>query len=288
MTRKELRTAAPMPRSEKVITNNPMKLYSYLVCLAGVAKYPENTRMFRQKNLVLTQIYRVTGITDKTVKLYMYYLEQNCLISYSGTHKFQSFDKQKYIKEGKLSPEYRKDLMEYTAKVWKLRKQEKDAIYYIPRPNPYTPIPEETLDRLQQDFNVTELELKLYLLCCSYRDECEYYGKTYKAITFEQLRDILGYKLDSKTDADLRRGLAFLKGINLIDYHMGYYNNSKGAKIPCFKILEVDYYIGKQLNETDWADEIISEQEREILKDRIVKGFNQDTEENLLNNFEED
>lgn len=47
---------APMPKKEETIANNPMRLYSYLVCISGLASYPDNTRMFRQKNLMLTQI----------------------------------------------------------------------------------------------------------------------------------------------------------------------------------------------------------------------------------------
>jgi hypothetical protein len=45
-----------MPKDKQKVVDNPMKLYSYLVCLSGLADYPENTRMFRQKNLVLTKI----------------------------------------------------------------------------------------------------------------------------------------------------------------------------------------------------------------------------------------
>ena len=38
---------APMPKKEEDIANNSMKLYSYLMCIAGLAAYPDNTRMFR-------------------------------------------------------------------------------------------------------------------------------------------------------------------------------------------------------------------------------------------------
>jgi hypothetical protein len=38
---------APMPKKENEIVDNPMKLYSYLVCISGLAIYPDNTRMFR-------------------------------------------------------------------------------------------------------------------------------------------------------------------------------------------------------------------------------------------------
>ena len=285
MTRQELRTAAPMPKTEKTIVNNPMKLYSYLVCLSGVAAYPEHTRIFRHKNIVLTDIKRVTGITDKTVKLYMYYLEMNNLIQYSGEKRFKHFDEEDYYeKNGKLSPKYRLDLIKYVSGVWQERKKEKDSIYYIPRPNPYTPIPEETLEKLQEDFNITELELKIYNLCCSYRDDCNYYGKKYKTFTFEQLRDVLNYKLENRTDAELRRALVFLSGVGLISYQTSYFNNSKGAKIPCFKIEEVNYYIGSKLNEVILEDDLISQEELNRLGERINKGLTKgsNVEENKI------
>ena len=135
--------SAPMPKAEEDINNNSMKLFAYLMTIAGLADYPENTRMFRQKNLVLTHIYKATGITDKTVKIYLYYLENNGLIEYRGVNKFNFH---KYLEHDfeKFSL-YRKAIEKYSAEVWKLRKKEKDAIYFIPRPIPYTPVPEITL-----------------------------------------------------------------------------------------------------------------------------------------------
>jgi len=64
-----------MPKKESSITDNPMRLYTYLVCISGLADYPDNTRMFRQKDLTLTRIQETTGITPKTAKLYLYCLE---------------------------------------------------------------------------------------------------------------------------------------------------------------------------------------------------------------------
>lgn len=54
MTRQNPKAAAPMPKAQEDIKNNSMKLFSYLMCISGLADYPENTRMFRQKNLILT------------------------------------------------------------------------------------------------------------------------------------------------------------------------------------------------------------------------------------------
>lgn len=181
MTKQKIKQAAPMPKKEDDIKNNSMKLYSYLVCLSGLADYPENTRMFRQKNLILSQIKNSTGITDKTVKLYLYYLEEHGLIRYCGENKFNFLNANEY----NTSTEYRLAAIKYASEVWKSRKKEPNSVYHIPRPIPYTPVPEITLQRLNNDFKITELELSIYLFLCKYRDECVINSKNFKAITYE-------------------------------------------------------------------------------------------------------
>ena len=53
---KKTKNCAPMPRNKETIVDNPMKLYTYLVCIGGLAEYPENARMFRHKDLSFTKI----------------------------------------------------------------------------------------------------------------------------------------------------------------------------------------------------------------------------------------
>lgn len=256
------KAAAPMPKAEEDIRNNSMKLYAYLVTIAGLADYPDNTRMFRQKNLVLTKIYAATGITDKTVKLYLYYLEENGLIHYMGENRFVYRDRNKY----ESFTEYRKDVQKYAFEVWSLRKKNKDSVYHIPRPTPYTPIPEVTLQRLNEDFKITELELDLYLFLCKYRDLCVKEGKKYKAMTYENIRDILGKKINAETDRTIFLALTFLEKIKLIGFTIGYTTNSKMAKIPVFKITDVGYYIGEDIVSFENND-VLSEQEVSDLRE---------------------
>jgi len=47
MHQEKLKTYAPMPKKEREIASNPMKLYTYLVCISGLAAYPDNTRIFQ-------------------------------------------------------------------------------------------------------------------------------------------------------------------------------------------------------------------------------------------------
>jgi hypothetical protein len=53
---KGTKNCAPMPRRQDEIVDNPMKLYTYLVCIGGLAEYPENARMFRHRDLSFTKI----------------------------------------------------------------------------------------------------------------------------------------------------------------------------------------------------------------------------------------
>lgn len=185
----ELKTAAPMPKKEEVIAKNSMKLYSYLVCLSGLARYPENTRMFRQSDMMLSCISKTIGLDPKTIKYYLYLLEKQGLVKFQGIHRFLSEIEiiegceEKNNEEPKITNAQIKKMV---FDVWKKRnKEEKNAVYYIPRPVPYTPVPEETLEVLNTVFNATEMEIKIYLFCCVYRDECVQRGLAFKFLTLQ-------------------------------------------------------------------------------------------------------
>lgn len=258
-------SGAAMPAKDESIRKNSMKLYAYLVCLANPCD--EYNRIFKHKELNFTKIKEATGITNKTVKMYLYFLEQNCLIRFQGENKFT------YIKENDYNnkTEYSKAVQEETIRVWNLRsKNEKTAYYRIPVPSLFTKIPEITLKKLNQDYQATELEMKLYILCCHYRDFCVEYKKKYKALTYEHIRDCFNITDDSRNNAQIRKALYFLKGIGLIDFKEGEYLNAKGARIPSFKLTDVSYYV--DFNFEDFKKEdFIKEEDWSILKERFLK-----------------
>lgn len=247
------------------IRKNSMKLYAYLVCLANPCD--EHNRIFKHKELNFTKIKEATGITNKTVKMYLYFLEQNYLIRFQGENEFN------YIAENDYSnkTEYSKAVQEEAIRVWNLRtKNEKAAYYRIPVPSPFTKIPEITLKKLNQDYQATELEMKLYVLCCHYRDFCVEYKKKYKALTYEHIRDCFHITDDSRNNAQIRKALYFLKGTGLIDFTEGEYLNAKGARIPSFKLTDVSYYV--DFNFEDFKKEdFIKEEDWSILKERFLK-----------------
>lgn len=198
MEKQKLKTYAAMVKDEEDIKKNSMKLYSYLLCIAG--KEPDGTgRLFQQKNLVLTEIQRCTGLQPKTTKLYLYELEMEGLISFRGAEKFTRLYKEDFMKENKNGEQvvdktaFRKAKEQEAFKVWKTR--DKKSYYHIPRPERYTPIPEITLEKLNTIFELDEFELKVYILCCTYRDiQVELYGGLEKTTKFEDIRDALGDK----------------------------------------------------------------------------------------------
>ena len=269
MKTKKLPTAAPMPKREEDINKNSMKLYSYLVCIAGLANYPEHTRMFRQKNLMLAEIKRTIGLDPETIKLYLYYLEQNGLIKYQGESKFNL---ELALQEYSTAPERRKTIVANAKEIWKIRNsKEKNGVYHIPRPDIYTPIPEETLEKLNKVFDATELEIKLYLLCCAYRDDCAAFNKPYKFLTLEDIRDILGRALHNETDSNIKHGLAFLRGLGLIEFTLKKGLNRKGLPQDIFKLEEVNYYIANKYENNNAENDELDDEET---VERVKKGFN--------------
>lgn len=74
-------------------------------------------------------------------------------------------------------------------------------------------------------FEASEQEVKLYLICCRYRDICCELQREYKTLTFEDLRNLLHLKSSTQVNSTLRKNLLFLKGIGLIDFTEGVYTN---------------------------------------------------------------
>lgn len=199
-------------------------------------------------------------------------MELQGLIIYTGEYQFKSFSNPKGD-DGKLkytAPQFRKLKVDEAKRVWNLRsKKEKDAVYRIPRPSPYTPVPEETLRKLNEVYKCSELELKLYYLCCIYQDEIVYRGIRNKPISYELLRDTLKKKdTGSRTDHEIYNALCFLKVLGLIDFEDTTTSNRKNAQIDSFRFLKAEKYITRKKIEIS-PSELMSKEDIENLYARV-------------------
>lgn len=267
---------------KQVEPKNPPSLRKILEgkCSMKFFIYLNHGKDFRQKNLSLTDIKRATGITDAAAKQYLYQLEHSGLIEYVGEVKELSekeieiaWDKkQSKIKDVKSTAA--KDRIEaqiYGAAIWEKRnKEEKNGIYYIKRPTPWTPIPEETLQFLNEYMQCSEFELKIYLWCVSYNDIYNASAKALKPATFDDIRTELGFKnTSSLANAEIRRTLILLRGLGLLDFQECFTYNRKGVKIPNFLIKSIGYYVDYNLieNQPEDLEEIDNEEIRKHIEE---------------------
>lgn len=122
--------------------------------------------------------------------------------------------------------------------------------------------------------------MEIYLFLCAYRDECVQKGTSYKAMTYENFREILNLKKHVDNHKNIFTALAFLEKVGLIVFDIGSIANSRGAEIPVFRIREVNYHITqifKNFNES----ELITEEEKQELQKmfkRVQEGFNKQEE----------
>lgn len=248
MEKQKIKTGAPMPIQEDIIRRNSMKLYTYLVCISGLANYPKNTRIFQQKNLNLAKIKNTIGITNETTKRYLEFLEREGMIQYQG---------EKYC-----------DLSFKDA--WKLRIKNKNEYYRIPRPPIFRVIPEETLCQLNEKFAATEQELKLYMFLLNYQEMAIISNRQQWSFTYEDIRAVLGLTKQTFNNQNINRGLIFLRALGLIDFKIGRSYNSKGAEMPVFVLSQANFYISCDLKDFNCKiGQELTEKERNEIDARI-------------------
>lgn len=92
-----------------------------------------------------------------------------------------------------------------------------------------------------------------------------------KKIQFESLREALGVKgSEYEYNKKIKKTFYFLKGLGLIDFETGCYYNTKGIKIDCFNLKEVNYYINQE--EYEWTeDEVMDSDLVKEAKERLAQ-----------------
>lgn len=245
-----------IPSRDNTIRERSLKLYSYLICRANLRnepnKFGDNVRIFQQKNLNLTEIKRILGFEERTTKKYLESLEEEGLIIF----KPHDWKEKVYTEQG--------DKVPFTER-WKIRNKHKDTYYEIPVNNSqlFRKIPKETLVELNEICGVNELTMKIYIILVNLQEVCVYENINYKKFTYQDIRDILGYQGNSKTNQKIAASLQILKAFGLIDIEVGSYTNSKGAKIQCFVLNQANFYVSYDFKCLEIDDEAVIDQKIE-------------------------
>ncbi len=159
---------------------------------------------------------------------------------------------------------------------FKLRKKDGGTYYSIPKKDPYRIMPKETLDKIQNDYLVTERELKLYLLLAEMQERFCYLKSPERVFTIADLRGLLKLKKDSDNNRSIINGLIWLKALGLIDYSIAAEENNLHQPISIFTLIAVNYYTtggeaAKYLNSEE--ERISPEFKEDLLNNSVITIF---------------
>lgn len=275
-TNKNVKGRAVFSDSED-IKERSLKLYMYFVCIAYLRNKPDrfgdNVRIFQHKDIVLTKIKKVLRIKDdRTIKKYLDSLEERGLIKFCPNGWAEKIDK-KWKDDNDIEHTERIPLVER----WKERNKHKNDYYEIPIKEGmlFRKIPKETIQKLNEEYCVDELTLKVYMTLVNYQESCILNGYTYKAFTYKDLRDILGYRLTTEIDKKFEGILNQLKGLGLIEIEKGSRINKYGVEIPVFVLTQANFYVNFEMMDFEPANEnAIEEKQIEEVKEENKEAYN--------------
>lgn len=241
----------PIVSKEEKVRDNCMKLYTYLVTLSipdfsNRASRERGRRQFQQKDFTLNKIHTILGMDAKTIKKYWQQLELDGLVKYVGGAKVDR------------NLTWEKNFM--------ARKKYPEGYYHIDRPEKFRKIPKDTVTKILQEYLVSELELKIYLMLGNVQ---EYYynkgGVQNIQITYKDLIVLLGMKNEKQNRVAIKKALVWLKEIGLIVFEQdkrkaGNFN----FEVECINLIQVNFYIDPANTSIDNSDyELISLQDKE-------------------------
>lgn len=244
----------PIVSDKKEIQRNSMRLYVYLVSISNFGGI-DKPRILDQKDISPTKISNLLKMKPGTIKKYWSILESNGLIKY----------------EGKTDPEFT------WSKMFQIRKKDKTAYYTIPKKTPYRIMPKETLLKIQNEYCVSEEELKMYLRLAEMQEQYCYMGTPCPKFTLADLRDLLQLKSEKKTNDILCRRLSWLKTLKLIDYEVIPEKNNLGKNVFVARLIIVNYYtdggeVGKMLTSSE-EKFVSNEMKEKILNNTVIEIF---------------
>lgn len=101
-------------------------------------------------------------------------------------------------------------------------------------------IPQETIDSLLKDKNISELTYKIYISLFNYQEIVTLHKKEKKYFTLQDIKDMITYKNETNIDKKIIHSLCILKGYELIDYDRTILINDSGIEIECFILNKVN------------------------------------------------
>ena len=198
-----------------------LKLYIYLVCHANLEydyKCEQYYRIFKQREIVLTEIKNSINMDQETIKKYWEKLEEAGLLSPA---------QEGFVEDHNVSFKER----------WKNRNKNKELYYNFSGLKNFEIIPKNTLLLLNEKYCFSELTIKIYLILLSFQ------RNNNNKITLQHIREELGFTSELKTNKNIKESLLALRDVGLLDFIEENQKNLKGATIPSFNIIEVKYYL---------------------------------------------
>lgn len=130
----------PVVSEKKEIQRNSMRLYIHLLSISSFGG-ADKPRILMQRDVSPTKISNLLHMKQETIKKYWRLLEEHRLLIYKG------------VEDPKFT----------WGKMFQIRNKDKNAYYQIPKKTPYRIMPKETLLKIQNEYQVSEEELKMYL-----------------------------------------------------------------------------------------------------------------------------
>jgi hypothetical protein len=104
----------------------------------------------------------------------------------------------------------------------------------------------------------------------NYQEACINNGKSYKPFTYQDLRELLGYKLHDDIDKKMETSLNQLQGLGLIIIRRDVMLNKFGVAIPVFVLEQANFYTNFDIKDFETAEEeVIEEPERQLIKENL-------------------
>ena len=162
------------------------KVYLYLLKISKTIQKDNNIiRVVFNKDICLSEMYKIIGSEERTIKKYLNELEDNLLLIYSEN-----------------------DGLHNNPKRFNYRKKNKNGYYVFMNPKQYMYITKEVLDQI---FQLQNFDIKIYfsLLILINKDE---------DITLKTIRDVFDYKWHERTNQKIKLALNKFKELGFLDY----------------------------------------------------------------------